>query len=42
MNRLEQLANLKQGFTKGFITEKEYKKMEQEIFQKNQKIFRKK
>ena len=42
MNKLEQLANLKIGFEKGFITKKEFKKMEQEIFQKNQKIFRKK
>ena len=24
MNKLEQLANLKQGFAKGFITEKEF------------------
>tara|TARA_Y100000310_G_C20327627_1_gene643730 strand:+ start:452 stop:586 length:135 start_codon:yes stop_codon:yes gene_type:complete len=41
MNKIEQLANLKMGFTKGFITEKEYKEMQQKIFQKNQKIFRK-
>ena len=33
MNKIEQLANLKQGFTKGFITEKEYKKMEQKLME---------
>ncbi len=41
MNPLEQLAKLKQGFVKGFITEKEYREMKQKIFQKNQKDFRK-
>ncbi len=33
MNKLEQLANLKQGFTKGFITEKEFRKMEQRLLE---------
>ncbi len=31
MNKLEQLANLKQGFAKGFITEKEFIKMEERL-----------
>ena len=32
MNKLEELANLKQGLIKGFITKQDYNKMEKRIF----------
>ena len=32
MNKLEELANLKQGLIKGFITKQDYNKLEKRIF----------
>ena len=32
MNKLEELANLKQGLIKGFITKQDYNRMEKRIF----------
>ena len=32
MNKLEELANLKQGLIKGFITKQDYNRMEKKIF----------
>ena len=31
MNKLEELANLKQGLVKGFITKQDYRRMEKRI-----------
>ena len=31
MNKLEELANLKQGLVKGFITKQDYKRIEKRI-----------
>ena len=32
MNKLEELANLKQGLIKGFITKQDYNRMEKKLF----------
>ena len=33
MNKLEELANLKQGLNKGFITKQEYNRIEKRILE---------